>query len=203
MARLLNSSLVALGILMLGLLSNDVASYSVAPKVPPRIIQGGMGVRISSWNLARAVAAKGECGVISGTCMEIILIRSLQKGDPDGAMRRALASFPDQDMAKRVLEKYYIEGGKDESTPYSQLPMWSTEPKQSLLEACVLATYCEVWLAKHNDDSTPTGGLVGMNLLTKVQLPTLPALYGAILAGVDYVLMGAGIPMAVPVSSLL
>jgi NAD(P)H-dependent flavin oxidoreductase YrpB (nitropropane dioxygenase family) len=36
--------------------------------------------------------------------------------------------------------------------------------------------------------------MVGINLLEKVQMPTLASLYGAMLAGVDVVLMGAGIP---------
>src|SRR5690606_33256681 len=35
-------------------------------------------------------------------------------------------------------------------------------------------------------------------LLTKVQMPNLPSLYGAMLAGVHYVLMGAGIPKEIP-----
>ena len=39
---------------------------------------------------------------------------------------------------------------------------------------------------------------MGINLLEKVQLPTLGSLYGAMLADVDYVLMGAGIPRAIP-----
>ncbi|MCA9805232.1 MAG: nitronate monooxygenase, partial [Cyanobacteria bacterium HKST-UBA02] len=37
-----------------------------------------------------------------------------------------------------------------------------------------------------------------INYLEKIQLPTLPSLFGALLAGVDYVLMGAGIPRAIP-----
>jgi len=40
--------------------------------------------------------------------------------------------------------------------------------------------------------------VVGINYLEKIQLPTLPSLYGAMLAGVSYVLMGAGIPRAIP-----
>ena len=158
-----------------------------------------MGVRISSWQLAREVSRKGQLGVISGTAMDTILLRSLQDGDKDGAMRRALATFPDQDMAQRILDKYYIEGGKDELEPYKHLPMWTITPSQDLLEAAVLANYAEVWNAKHNEDGTPVdSGWVGMNLLTKVQLPTVPSLYGAMLAGVDYILMGAGIPMQIP-----
>ena len=131
--------------------------------------------------------------------MDTILLRSLQDGDKDGAMRRALATFPDQDMAQRLLDKYCIDGGKDELASYKHLPMWTMTPSQELLEAAVLGNYCEVWNAKHHDDGTPVqDGLVGMNLLTKVQLPTVPSLYGAMLAGVDYILMGAGIPMQIP-----
>lgn len=158
-----------------------------------------MGVRISSWKLAREVSRKGQLGVISGTAMDTILLRSLQDGDKDGAMRRALATFPDQDMAQRFLDKYFIQGGKDELQPYKHLPMWTMTPSQELLEAAVLANYAEVWNARHDDDGTLVqDGWVGMNLLTKVQLPTVPSLYGAMLAGVDYILMGAGIPMQIP-----
>jgi NAD(P)H-dependent flavin oxidoreductase YrpB (nitropropane dioxygenase family) len=76
--------------------------------------------------------------------------------------------------------------------------MWSLNPTQHLLEVTVVANFCEVWLAKHNDDNTPTGGMVGINRLTKVQLPTIASLYGAMLGDVDYVIMGAGIPLKVP-----
>jgi NAD(P)H-dependent flavin oxidoreductase YrpB (nitropropane dioxygenase family) len=57
----------------------------------------------------------------------------------------------------------------------------------------MLATFVEVHLAKAGHD-----GMIGVNLLTKIQLPTIAALYGALLAGVDYVLMGAGIPREIP-----
>jgi NAD(P)H-dependent flavin oxidoreductase YrpB (nitropropane dioxygenase family) len=56
-----------------------------------------------------------------------------------------------------------------------------------------LANFVEVYLAKEGHD-----GVVGINLLTKVQMPNIASLYGAMLAGVDYVLMGAGIPREVP-----
>jgi NAD(P)H-dependent flavin oxidoreductase YrpB (nitropropane dioxygenase family) len=175
-----------------------VAAYTNGAAVP-KVIQGGMGVRISKWELAREVAREGQLGVVSGTVMDVVLVRELQNGDPEGSMRRALASFPDQGMANRILDKYFIEGGKDSHKPYKTLPMWSVTPSQHLLEVCVLANYCEVWLAKHNDDGSPiANGWVGLNLLTKVQLPTIPSLYGAMIAEVDYVLMGAGIPMKIP-----
>ena len=53
--------------------------------------------------------------------------------------------------------------------------------------------FVEVWLAKEGHS-----GKVGINLLTKVQMPNLASLYGAMLAGVDVVLMGAGIPREIP-----
>jgi NAD(P)H-dependent flavin oxidoreductase YrpB (nitropropane dioxygenase family) len=39
---------------------------------------------------------------------------------------------------------------------------------------------------------------VGINFLEKIQLATPASAYGAMLAGVDYVLMGAGIPVEIP-----
>jgi nitronate monooxygenase len=39
---------------------------------------------------------------------------------------------------------------------------------------------------------------VGINFLEKVQMPHLSSIYGAMLAGVGYVLMGAGIPLHIP-----
>ena len=41
-------------------------------------------------------------------------------------------------------------------------------------------------------------GWVGVNYLEKIQLATPAAVYGAMLAGVDYVLMGAGVPTGIP-----
>jgi hypothetical protein len=57
----------------------------------PMIIQGGMGVAVSSWRLARAVAQAGELGVVSGTALAMVLARRLQQGDPEGNLRRAWA----------------------------------------------------------------------------------------------------------------
>src|SRR3546814_20883741 len=66
-------------------------------------------------------------------------------------------------------------------------------PSKTLSELMVVASFAEVWLAKEGHD-----GPVGVNLLEKVQLPTPHTIYGALLAGVDYVLMGAGIPAQIP-----
>lgn len=159
----------------------------------PSIIQGGMGVAVSNWVLARAVAIEGQMGVVSGTALDVVLVRRLEMGDSDGSMRRGLAAFPIPGVADRILEKYFIEGGKTATERFTQKPLVSHRPSQALTELLVVANFVEVWLAKEGHD-----GVVGINFLEKLQPPTLASIYGAMLADVDYVLMGAGIPRSIP-----
>jgi len=151
----------------------------------PIIIQGGMGIGVSGWPLARAVSTAGQLGVVSGTALDSVLAWRLQTGDPAGDVRRALRHFPFPEMAERIVEQYFVEGGK--------APVFSSQPPQRLTELAVAANFVEVFLAKEGHD-----GLVGINFLEKIQLPTLPSIFGAMLAGVDYIVMGAGIPRAIP-----
>lgn len=159
----------------------------------PVIIQGGMGVAISDWRLARRVSQLGQLGVVSGTGLSRIMVARLMNGDLDGHTRRALAHFPNQEAVERILAEYFVEGGKPANQPYKNVPAYSLKPTKSLDAITVIANFVEVFLAKEGHD-----GQVGMNLLEKVQLPNLASLYGALLAGVDYILMGAGIPIQIP-----
>jgi len=162
-------------------------------RTEPIIIQGGMGAGVSWWPLARAVAQVGQLGVVSGTALDLVLARRLQLGDGDGHLRRAMAEFPVPGVAERVLKRYWIEGGKAADAPFRAVSMLSPAPSRERLELTVIANFVEVFLAREGHD-----GLVGINFLEKIQLPTLPSLFGAMLAGVDYVLMGAGIPRTIP-----
>ena len=56
-----------------------------------------------------------------------------------------------------------------------------------------MSNFVEVFLAKDGHKNP-----VGINFLEKVQMPHLASIYGAMLAGVGYVLMGAGIPLHIP-----
>ena len=159
----------------------------------PVVIQGGMGVAVSSWKLARAVSRTGQLGVVSGTALDVVIARRLQDGDVDGDVRRALAHFPVPAMAQRVLSRYFREGGRTTGQPYTPVPKLSLHPSATALELSVVTYFAEVWLAKEGHD-----GVVGINFLEKVQMATPSAAYGAMLAGVDYVLMGAGIPTEIP-----
>ncbi|GGJ54539.1 nitronate monooxygenase [Deinococcus roseus] len=159
----------------------------------PRIIQGGMGIAVSSWELARAVSQAGQLGVVSGTSLDTVMVRRLADGDPGGHIWRALQHFPDPDLARSIHQKHHRPGGRTAGTPYPVLPLRQNLEPSDLDLLTVMATFVEVWLAREGHT-----GKVGINLLTKIQTPTLPALYGAMLAGVDVVLMGAGIPRDIP-----
>ena len=175
---------------------------AVTPATPPAptpghelpvIIQGGMGVAVSGWTLARAVASAGQLGVVSGVALDLVLARRLQWGDPDGAARRALAALPLPGAAERILRRYYVPGGIGPVQPFRPVPRIGLRGSAAGRELAVAGNFAEVYLAKEGHD-----GLVGINYLEKVQLATPAAVYGAMLAGVDYVLMGAGIPAQIP-----
>lgn len=158
-----------------------------------RIIQGGMGVGISHWALARAVSQTGALGVVSGTALDQLLVRRLQDGDPGDHMQRALSHFPEPAFAEHIWQTYFVPGGKARDEAYLPVEMPSAAPSPEWQALVMVANFVEVFLAREGH-----GNPVGINYLEKIQSPHLPSLYGAMLAGVDYVLMGAGIPMRIP-----
>lgn len=160
---------------------------------PPQIIQGGMGFGISSWKLAHAVSQHGQLGVVSGTALDAVVVRKLQNGDPEGHVRRALEHFPFPKMARRVLDRFYRPRGIAEGSPYCPIHMHTLDGSLPPQELCIVGNFVEVFLAREGHDRP-----VGINYLEKIQIPHLPSLYGAMLAGVAVIIMGAGLPLAVP-----
>jgi len=159
----------------------------------PKIIQGGMGVGVSNWRLANAVSKLGQLGVVSGTALDQLFVRRLADGDQGGAMRRGLDAFPFPDMAKRIWQEYFVPGGKPADAPYPVAPMHQRRDIRKVVELCIVSNFVEVFLAREGHKNP-----VGINFLEKVQMPHLSSIYGAMLAGVGYVLMGAGIPLHIP-----
>ena len=159
----------------------------------PRIIQGGMGVGVSNWRLANAVSRLGQLGVVSGTALDSLFVRRIADGDPGGHMRRGLEAFPFPEMAKRIWDEYFVPGGKPALVPYPLPPMHQRRDVRKVVELCIVSNFVEVFLAKEGHKNP-----VGINFLEKVQMPHLSSIYGAMLAGVGYVLMGAGIPLHIP-----
>lgn len=158
----------------------------------PRIIQGGMGVGISSPRLAQTVAKMGQLGVVSGTAVAVTLARRLQHRRVSRSIMNALSAFPFQEMVERILDRYH-RSPKPTKLKYIAVPMPRIDMDPTLVELTVVANYVEVYQAKLGHK-----GMIGINLLEKLQIPTVASLYGAMLAGVDVVLMGAGIPIRIP-----
>lgn len=152
-----------------------------------------MGVGISNWHLAQAVSKTGQLGVVSGTALGGLISRRLQDGDPTGCIREALEHFPFPRMAQRILERFYIPGGKPQNTPYRTQPMHDLSGRPEPVELCIAGNFTEVFLARQGH-SNP----VGINYLEKLQMPHLASIFGALLAGVSVIIMGAGIPLAIP-----
>ena len=169
-----------------------VAYAGQRPRDLPWLIQGGMGVAVSHWPLARAVARAGQLGVVSGTAIDSVFIRRLQDHGVDDTLRRVLQHFPLQSVVSDVLAKY-ASAPRGAKSPYKTTLVPTHRRVEASQDLLVLAAYAEVAQAKEGHEGT-----VGINLLTKVQIPTAPTLFGAMLAGVDYVLMGAGIPSHIP-----
>ncbi|HEX6621883.1 MAG TPA: nitronate monooxygenase [Solirubrobacteraceae bacterium] len=157
-----------------------------------------MGVHVSGHRLARTVAMAGGLGVVSGTGLDGVYARLLQDGDR-GA-RWGIEQFPDRAMAERVLAKHFRADGRG-GKPYGNLHKWVIDPRTDrqrasladLQELAVTSAFAEVMRAKHHHD-----GLVGINVLRKIALPIPATIYGAMLAGVDVVLTGAGSPDEMP-----
>lgn len=159
----------------------------------PVVIQGGLGVAVSDWRLAGAVGRLGHLGVVSGTALDVVHARRLGDGDAGGHLRRAYAHFPVPSMAARVLDRWFVPAGRAAGARQRRVPLARVESPRALRELTLVANFAEVWLAKQGH-----AGPIGINYLEKLQLPTPHAVYGAMLAEADYMLMGAGIPAQMP-----
>ncbi len=184
-----------------------------------RLIQGGMGVYVSNWRLAKAVASErpgAAAGTVSGTGLDIVHLRLLQLGDPGGHIRRGLAAFDAQfgvQIGQRITAEYFIPGGKEPGARFKpapqqtvrfkdgskQLPAAQTQNPIELvldnevIEIVIATAFAEVWLAKQGHN-----GRIFINFLNKVELPLVYGMYGAMLAGVDGIIVGAGNPEGLP-----
>ena len=182
-----------------------------------KLIQGGMGIYVSNWRLARAVAIErpGEtAGTVSGTALDLVCARLLQLGDPGGNVRRGLQAFDAKfgvDTGRRICDRYFIEGGKHPSARFKATPQYTpravngeaTFPlptngnhtlqrltlDMEVVELLIASTFAEVWLAKEGHS-----GNIFINFMNKLELPLVYGMYGAMLAGVDGIVVGAGNP---------
>jgi nitronate monooxygenase len=108
--------------------------------IPLPIIQGGMGVGVSLYPLASAVATEGGLGIVSSACLDRL-------------------------VSKRTGKKY---------TSYE-------------------ASYEEVALSKAK------GGFAGINIMCALVRDYSDSVRGALDAGADAIISGAGLPLTLPV----
>jgi nitronate monooxygenase len=190
-----------------------------------RLIQGGMGVYVSHWRLAQAVARERPgtaVGTVSGTGLDVVYVRLLQLGDPGGHVRSAMHALDQQygvTIGKKIVDQYFIEGGKEPDAKFRNAPQHIVRPEnggntipapgenkastplyldEAVTELLIATGFAEVWLAKQGHQ-----GKIFMNFLKKVELPLIYTLYGAMLAGVDGVIVGAGNPDGLPADRTL
>lgn len=159
------------------------------------LIQGGMGLLISMSHLAKSVSTfpgRQALGTVTLTAVDRYLAWILQAGDPSENYRKAFKAFPIPALASRMWKRYFY-ANDSKGFELLRLPKWSLEPDQELDELGIMAGFCEVFLAKQNHTCP-----IAVNMLHKVQNSMLPILFGAIIAGVDMVIMGAGIPKELP-----
>lgn len=190
---------------MVETLSQRLEKYEGRKNYPdrPLIIQGGMGVAVSNWRLARSVGIAAEklnmpfLGVVSGAGIEPIFARRLQDGDPETL--RALDEFPIPRMIEGIKNDYVMNVKKPSTSRYRLTPkptdVFSTDPdkRRRAIELTIVSNFVEIWLAKQGHHSP-----IGTNQLEKIQMLHPYRFYGAMLAGVNYILEGAGIPIQVP-----
>ena len=140
----------------------------------------------------------------SGTAGRRVRHRARLDPRPKTVGRRSRRARPPGDgglsrrrPSSRPSGRYFRDDGRRTRTSrgqrYKLAPLLRAPLKADRNGLIVLANFVEVFLAKEGHD-----GVVGINYLEKIQLPTLPSLYGAMLAKVDVVLMGAGIPIEIP-----
>ena len=157
----------------------------------PLIIQGGMGIAVSSYHLAKAVSMAGQLGVVSGTAIDAVMAMRLHYGDILGNVRRSLNNFPVKEIGQQMIDKFYNTNNKIKQMFKFTMP--SLNMSQEKENEIVTANFSEIFLAKEGHK-----GIVGINFLEKIQFPNLAGIYGALLAGIDYIIMGEGIQKEIP-----
>jgi NAD(P)H-dependent flavin oxidoreductase YrpB (nitropropane dioxygenase family) len=166
------------------------------------VLVGGMGVDVSGIDLISAAAnhpSRRVSGSLSGTALAEVYVRRLQMGDPGAKIERAFEAFSARVPAltqeiQDLYKKFHIVGGKSADAKFRGMSMGGMTPARDVQIMIIAATFAHVWRAKQAAPGRP----IGVNFLRKLERTLLYGLYGAMLAGADWIVMGAGDPSAVP-----
>jgi NAD(P)H-dependent flavin oxidoreductase YrpB (nitropropane dioxygenase family) len=179
-----------------------------------------MGVYVSNWRMAKAVAMEKPgiaAGTISGTGLDVVYVRLLQLGDPGGHIRRAMAAFDAQfgvTIGQKICKRYFIEGGKAPTERFKYPPKQDVHAQDGsniipppeeqpgpialtlddeVVEILIASGFGEVWLAKEGH-----AGKIFINFFNDTATTEIYTMYGAMLASVDGLVVGAGNPDGLP-----
>lgn len=165
----------------------------------PVLLLGGMGVGVSTWRLAQAVALEGQrlnrnvVGTVSLVGLPPIMASRIRRGDP-GTIR-VISEF-NPDAAQSLIKEYASGPLKIPAKPevLARESGVSEAIRKRTMMMAVMAAYAEVAQARLAPDGQILEGQTAANLLEKTQLANAPAILGAMAAGVDRICVGAGYP---------
>lgn len=153
-----------------------------------------MGVYISTPFLARVCSMqKTVLGTVSCVAAEHVMTQLLKSGDPGGHIRRALEHFPFPEVAEDIIKRYFVKDGILKDQKFIPAGALNLRSSPNLIKLMVAASFAFIWLAKEGH-SEP----ISVNYLEKIQMSHVYHLTGAMLAGVDFVTMGAGMTLQIP-----
>lgn len=153
----------------------------------PDLFQAGMGARVSTWWMARTVSMLGGLGIVSSVGLRTIIVEAVREGNKE--VIEMAKKFPFPGHIEELL--VFAPGGKWHERP---VPMDQLGPGGGLAtRLATIASFVEVSLAKQGHK-----GKIGINVMWKLTPTVLPSIYGAMLAGVDALICGAGVPMELP-----
>jgi NAD(P)H-dependent flavin oxidoreductase YrpB (nitropropane dioxygenase family) len=113
-------------------------------------------------------------------------------------------------IGQKIIDRYFIAGGKAPDARFKSAPMQILHAQSGVppatgvagdpshvplqldaetIELLIATGFAEVWLAKEGHS-----GNIFINFLNKIEVPLMFVMYGAMLAGVDGVVVGAGNP---------
>lgn len=167
---------------------------------PSTVLIGGQGVYVSrSREIHAALKEFGSRvgGAVSLTGISNIVASQLRLGQYN-LIGAAIDAFPFPELAKRVEKKFGVGGEYKFPPKPGKFVTGTKEQVHDLNELYVFASFAEVFMAKNGQNGNdPTDGFVGGNLLDKINF-NLPLVLGALVGGIDYFVIGAGIPTWLP-----
>lgn len=150
----------------------------------PRLFQAGMGAGVSRYWLSRKAARLGALGIVSSVGLRTIIVEAVRRGDKQViAMAK---TFPFAQHRDELLS--FASGGFRHRRAVPQDGYGDVGKLAARLT--VISTFIEVSLAKKGHH-----GKIGINVMWKLSTSVLPTILGALLAGVDALICGAGVPM--------